>query len=253
MTRSRTRSAPAATFSMLAVLASFQLLGAPTASAVSFFVTELSGCTAAASQWDCLGVNPLPTQIFTIGIRVKGEPGEQVYGIGASVWGYDSSVVQFVGGEAVESLFHDVRASGIGAGLDNLAAGALSESTCCAAGPRVQMLNALAFSPHSENPLDPGLDGVLGGGDAQIRVRFRAISPGIIQFRIGTDYGNFATGDAIVYAGGQTGPGNNAFIGSNPEDGLYVVQPIPEPGTALLMGIGLAILALWFIRSAKAP
>ena len=82
----------------------------------------------------------------------------------------------------------------------------------------------------------------MGGSDAQIRVHFRALGLGFTQIQIGTDFGNVLTGDAIVYAGGQTGPGNNAFIGSNPEDGLYVVQPIPEPGTALLIGIGLAIL-----------
>jgi len=223
----------------MAFAAILGLCAASTASAVSFFVTELSGCSATPSAYDCVGTFWVPDQIMTIGIRVQSEPGEQVFGIGASVWGYDSGVVQFVSGEAVESVFHDVATSGIGPGLANLAAGALSETSCCGFGPAVQFLNAIDFQPRSENPLDPGLDGVLGGGDAQFRVRFRVTSLGSIGFQIGTGYG----GDTIVYAGGITLPGNNAIIGMNLHTGITLTQPIPEPGTALLVGLGLIGLA----------
>lgn len=239
MALSRSSLTQAAT---LAVLSSALLLGASSAGAVSFFVTELSGCTAAGGQWDCLGQNPLPSQVITIGIRVKSEPGEQVFGIGASVWGYDA-FFQFESGEAVESLFHGVRTVGIGPGLDNGAGGSLSEVACCGIGPRVQILNAISFNARSENPLDPGLDGVLGGGDAQVRVRLRALGNlGGTQFHIGTDFANPTTGDGIVYAGGLLGPGNNALVGLG-MSGFYVVQPVPEPGTALLIGIGLALMS----------
>ena len=222
------------------LVAALGLLAASSASAVSFFVTELSGCSATPSAYDCVGTFPGPGEIMTIGIRVRSEPGEQVYGIGGSVWGYSPSVVEFVSGEAVDSVFHAVQTVGIGPGLDNTRAGALSESSCCGPGPAVQFLNAVSGQPRSENPLDPGLDGILGGGDAQIRVRFRVASFGRIQFQIGTGY----QGDGIVHAGGVVLPGNNAVVDMNLDTGMTLTQPVPEPGPALLLGLGLALTTL---------
>ena len=75
-----------------------------------------------------------------------------------------------------------------------------------ASGIRVQIFNGVGLQPHSQNPLDPGLDGVLGGGDAQIRVTFRVTGFGVGQLRIGTDY----YGDGAVFAGGVL-PSSAAF------------------------------------------
>lgn len=111
---------------------------------------------------------------MTIGIRVRSEPGELVFGIGASVWGFGSAT-KLVSGEAVESVFHDVLASGIGQGLENRVAGSLSESTCCGPGSAVRYLNAI--------------------------------------------------------------------IGMNLETGITLTQPIPEPGTSPLPGLGPVGLA----------
>lgn len=216
----------------------FSLVAIPAGATVSFIVTELSGCTAAASQWDCLGQTPLPGSRLTIGIRVKSAPGDAIFGIGASVRGYDGGLVQFHSGEAVSSLFHSVAVPGIGAfdGLDNgLVAPTLTESIVPGNGARVEFLRAISLTARSENPLDPGLDGVIGGGDAQFRVRFDIVGfGGPLQFQIGA----VLIPDGVSGAGGVPLPVHNAFIGSNPEEGLFLVQ-VPEPSALVLVGLGL--------------
>lgn len=213
-----------------------QWIADPASAAVSFVVTELSGCTAAASRWDCLGQLPSPGTRLTIGIRVEGQgPEDAVVGIESSVSAYDAGVVQFHSGEAVSSLFHATAIPGVGAfdGLTNFAGPTLSES----AGPggsRVVFVSALSLTPRTENPLDPGLDGIVGGGDAEFRVRFDVMSFGHIEFQIGSPL----VGDAVLGPGAVSLPFNGAYIGSNLEDGLFLVQ-VPEPNALVLVGLGL--------------
>lgn len=234
------RSMRSATLLGVALLSVSLFVARPAAATVSFIVTELSGCTPAASQWDCLGETPLPGTRLTIGIRATGDLGLGVFGIGASVAEYDVGLVQFHSGEAVTSLFHAVAIPSIGAfdGLPNFAAPTLSESSLPGPGPRVEFLSAASLTPRFAQPLDPGLDGVVGGGDAQFRVRFDVVGSGLFQFRIGSSL----HGDGVIGAGGVVLPFDGAFIGSTMEDGLYIVQ-VPEPTGLLLVGLGLVGLA----------
>lgn len=223
----------------LTLLSGLSIFVSTAASAVVFEVTELTGCAAPASSFDCLGASASIGTEFTIGLRVRSAPGEAVFAIGASIWDYDRSVVEFVNGSAAPSIFHDIAIPGIGAfgGIGNVVSPTLAESSIGLAGPRVQIFNGVGLAPHGENPLDPGLDGILGGGDAQIRVRFRIVGAGAAAIRIGTDY----VGDGVVYAGGVTVQSTSAIVGFG-MDGFYI-SVVPEPTTALLLGLGLAALA----------
>jgi len=230
----------------VALLVGGFLLGASDAPALQFRVTELSTC-----PYDPIygGVQCFGAEI-TIGIRIEAGPGEDLYGLGASAWGYDESIVDFTSGRAVSSIFHAVAIPGVGVfnGLTNalvhstpapgaVATGPLAESAIGANGNRVLFFNGVGLSATNYNPLDPGLDGVLGGGGTQFRLVFRVGGPGTTQIRVGTGY----PGDGAVYAGGRPdveGPPDMTIVVSS-EFSPYVV---PEPGTALLVGLGLASL-----------
>ncbi|MFK7896846.1 MAG: PEP-CTERM sorting domain-containing protein [Myxococcota bacterium] len=206
--------------SVLATTAMF--LAASAASAVTFSVIGTSGGDAAAL---------LPGESVTLDIRVDADA-DSVAGLGASIFGYDEAIVDFAQGEAVASIFHGVAIPGVGAfsGLSNIAPNPLEESSIGANGNRVQIFNGVALTPVVAQPLDPGLDGNVGGGDAQFRVTFTAVAPGTTQLRIGTGY----EGDAVILAGG---------IETQAAGVDLTVTVVPEPGTALLMGLGLAGLA----------
>lgn len=214
----------------------------PAGATVSFVVTELSGCGGVpAGRWDCLGQFPGPGTRVTIGIRMTSSPDDEVFGLGGSVGGYGENVVEFHSGEAVPSVFHAFADPAIGVfdGIPNLAAPTLSESSF--RGQRiVNFMTGVRLGPSSaEHPLDPGLDGVIGGGDAQFRVRFDVVGFGPIQFRIGS----VPDGGGAFGAGGTPLPFNGALIeASSLEDGFVIVQT-PEPSGLLLVGLGLVGLA----------
>jgi len=185
-----------------------------------------------------------PGDTVTISIRLSGGTG--VYGLGLSAYGYNESVIDFTSGTAVSSINHAVcvPSAGCFSGLSNalvavtpgtFGTGPLGESAIGSSGNRVLLFNGVGLSATNSNPLDPGLDGVLGGGGAQMRLVFTSTGPGSTNIIIGTGY----NGDGEVLVGGVTDQSVNVVI---------PIGYIPEPGTALLLGLGLAGLAS--IRSA---
>jgi hypothetical protein len=225
----------------LAVAMAAFSLGASEAQGLQIRLTELSTCPFVPGHGtNCIGVP------ITIGIRLEAEPGEDLYGLGLSAWGYDESVVDFTSGVAVSSIFHAVSVPAIGvfSGLTNtlvpspvpgtFGSGPLGESEVGTSGNRVLMFNGVGLTPTNYNALDPGLDGVVGGGGTQFRLIFTGVGPGTTSIFIGTGY----NGDGAVYAGGITDQSAGITITFDSDR-----SPIPEPGTALLVGVGLTMLA----------
>lgn len=224
--------------SALAALTAFFMLAPARASALVIRECECS----TSADFGSIG------STLTLGFRIEGDADDAgLFGLGASIYGYNEGVIDFVSGEVVGSIFHRVAIPGVGAfeGLENslvpgvgtVRTGPLSESSIGASGNRVQFFNGVGLTGRTFNALDPGLDGVVGGGDAQVRVTFQITGAGFTTLQVGTGY----NGDGAVYAGGLL------------DTSTLLVFPIsligpgctltPEPNTALLLGLGLGLLA----------
>ncbi|MEZ4334628.1 MAG: PEP-CTERM sorting domain-containing protein [Myxococcota bacterium] len=214
------------------VLASVAMLfAASTASALVTFTTTQSDYSVA------------PGEQITIDIRVANPGGGNVFGVGAAAFGWDNGVVNYVSGNSVAGNVLASQCFGapvnvcIG-GMNNSASGARAEGAVTpVSGRNVQILNAVDVSAHTGEASDqaPGLDGVIGGGDAQFRLVFQAVAPGVTTIEIGTNPTDAILGNAVIGDGGSVSSAANAFVS---------ITVVPEPGTALLMGLGLAGLAV---------
>lgn len=192
------------------------------------------GSVASAVELNVVGPNSVtvsPGDQVTLDLTIRNPASEGIFGIGASVHGYDESVADFNSGQAVFRFLSNVCVAPHVCliGLENVVAGALQESAIGANGNRVQIALAAQLVPHNESGLyDQGLDGV--EGTPQFSLIFDAIAPGVTTFFIDTMY----QGDGVVLAGGVL----EQATGST-----FTINVVPEPGTALLMGLGLIGLA----------
>jgi hypothetical protein len=196
------------------------------ATAAMFFVAS----TAGAVEFSIVGADSAtvaPGDQVTIDIVITNNSLTSVNGLGASVTGYGAN--ELVGGQAVANYLNAicVAPGACFGGLANLAGPALSESSIGANGNRVQIalsaaLTAVVGAPNT----DQGLDGTVGS--AQFTVTFTARESASIE--IGTGY----QGDGVILGDGSTIQAQGA---------TFALTVIPEPGTALLMGLGLAGLA----------
>lgn len=219
----------------LAILIIF--LSAASASAFTIRVTEFSGCVdpVALGLESCIGGD------LTIGLRIEEDPGdEDLTGIAISLHSYGSN--QFISGQAVSSYFHIFADPAVGAfgGFTNFASGSLAETSTGGNANRIQLIlsGRIAPRPQPTPPpppgSDPGLDGVIGGGDAMFRITLQLVESA--TYRIGTSY----QGDGLVSSDGSTRFLNDLEIHVNGEAPPVILTP--EPTTALLLGLGLAAL-----------
>ena len=186
--------------------------------------------TAAAVDFSIIGADSATVNVgdsFTIDILVTNTAGTELAGLGASVSEYGAN--EFDSGAAVSSYLNAVCVSpGICfGGLLNLAGGALEESAIGGFGDRVQIaLSAGLSTVANDGSIDQGIDGVVG--TTQFSLTFTAAESADIL--IGTSY----QGDGVILGDGTSIQAQGA---------TFSLNVIPEPGTALLMGLGLAGLA----------
>jgi hypothetical protein len=218
-------------------------LAAGAANALTFIATTSDPITISVSD------------TVTIEITVVLDAGDSVNAVGSSVDGWDNSVVSFTDGQGVSEIFFQT--AGTSGNLDSPVC-AMYPSSCMAptppsdgiltnkgaplvegiAGggggftgqPEVEIIAGVdlfnLFVPQAGFQ-DIGLDG--NEGTAQFSLTFHATSAGETTLIIGT-------GSDLNGAAGPTVPNgvSNASI---------TISVVPEPGTALLMGLGLAGLA----------
>jgi len=185
----------------------------------------------------------------TLNIRIENNTNQDVAGLGIAVSGYDAGAVGiasdnnlvFVSGSNSEAL-SEFNLPTVGP-----VNGLISTSVTQDGAPfpfftelRVQAFDAVALmGSNGDGSLDGGVGGLgTGNGDYHMSVTFQAValgatplSPAVLNLEIGT--GSFGNG-AIEAGTGNILAFNNAF---------QSITVVPEPGTALLMGLGLAGLA----------
>jgi hypothetical protein len=186
---------------------------------------------------------------------VASNPGNlDIFGLGLDVRGYDPDAngvadngLTLMGGQSTASIFSvafDTTLGSLG-GIPNIRT--TPEEKGGPGNPfqgipptelHAVMFEGVALSPsNGDGTLDTGIGGALvGDGDVHFRVMFLATTNGlpapgalVLDFGVHPEFGNVAVG-----AGGAILPFSN--------DSLSVFVA-PEPGTALLMGLGLAGLA----------
>jgi hypothetical protein len=225
--------------SVLASAAIF--LAASMSSALSFDVLSASAASG----------NPLTAlvtgDVVTINVRMSNSAAVQIFGIGGGAQFWDQGVASFVSGQ-MNAGPYSCTSTLCTAGLNNalsfpqdeetgvFSAGAGDVQNVQGVGNYIPIVQAISTTGRAgTGARDPGLDGVVNGGDAQFRLVFQIVGgPGSsTAINIGTN-DNPILGNVVVLAGGATESAQNANI---------VLAVVPAPGPALLRGLGRAGLA----------
>jgi hypothetical protein len=194
--------------------------------------------------------------ILTVDLVISNPDNTDVFGLGLDVRGYDANAdgiandgLMFGGGTATDAVFSTFYSSETGSlgGLPNVRSGDVIEKGN-PANPFLGIdavelhgvyMEGVATSPSfGDGGLDTGIGGgLVGDGDVHFQVMFYAVTNGVLAVptAMTLDFGTHAEfGNVLVGAGGEILPFVNDSIS---------FTLAPEPGTAMLFGLGLAGLA----------
>jgi len=222
---------------------------ATTGFAVTSHAVEVSILRLSSS----VGTDPLQIgDIVSIDLSLSNNgANDEIAGVSITAHGYDESVADFVSGQAARSIFNTVIApSGepfgglfnsaqvrAGNGLDSPDLGETSGLT----GEReVEIFQAIGTTPATgTGVLDIGVGGIpVATGGAHARLTFILTGPGLTTLLIDSSE---ALGDTIVVIAPSGAIENEDAIGTSID--LFVGMVVPEPSTALLVSLGLGMLA----------
>ncbi len=229
----------------MGVAAAAILFVAPTmASALGISIVNVSSTGSSASTL-------VAGDEITFDLRLENPTNLDVYGLDVVVTGYDtpgtlpinSSGLELVGGSVATSALNTVNIPAVGSlgGIANVRTAPTQVWAQDLVNPqpiRTSLFAGVALAPSNGNgSFDTGIGGgLVGAGDVHFRVTYRLVTniPDLNQnltlsFGVAEGLGHVAVG-----AGGESIAFQNA---------TYALTVIPEPGTALLMGLGLAALA----------
>jgi hypothetical protein len=225
--------------SMKATAAAAFLFVVPTvASALGISIVDVTTSGASTSVLQ-------PGETITFDLRLENGTNEQINSLEVLVSGFDtpgttpdvSSGLQLVGGAVATSAFDAITGFG---GLTNIRTAPTTRWQLNLFNPeevRTSLFTAASTTSASgSGSLDNGIDGdLIGNGDVHFRVTYQLMPTTLATQNIVLNFGTNADYGAIA-----VGPTGETLAFQNATYGLTV---IPEPGTALLMGLGLAGLA----------
>ncbi len=196
-----------------------------------------ASAASAAVSWAVSGSssgdinNAQAGDVITIDITLSSD-GTPTFGVGGSVYGPDVGAVSLVGGTTSSAAlvqFGTGPGTGFG-GLDSTQAVALDPAGGTAG---IQFFNGVSITgtpATGAGDISP-VTGLPGGPQFQVQVSVNAgLAPGTYTLDVGAGHPT----DGVIGTGG-------AALAST--DGSVSFTVVPEPGTALLMGLGLAGLA----------
>jgi len=206
-------------------------------SLIAVAVIFAASAASAAVSWTVSGSssgdlnNAQAGDVITIDITLSSD-GTSVFGVGGSVYGADVGSVTLSGGTTSSAaLVQFATGAGTGfGGLDSTQAVALDPAGGDAG---IQFFNGVSISgtPATGAADISPLTSAPGGPQFQVLVSVNAgLAPGTYTLDVGAGHAT----DGAVGNGG-------AALGTT--DGSVSFTVVPEPGTALLMGLGLAGLA----------
>ncbi len=194
-----------------------------------------------------------PGETITFDLVLENASAELIFGLGVGARGYDANAngvvddgLSFVSGAVASSIFNTVRVPGTPnqafGGLGNTLAAPLERGffdpiTFQREEKRVMVFDGVNTTAATGTGVDDvGLGGdYTGAGDIHFQVTFQATPVQAAARAFTLDFGTM-----VDLGAGAIGDGGVVLPFGNTQ---YVLTVIPEPGTALLMGLGLAGLA----------